>query len=223
MPRAGAGRRWLIASLAILLPLAALVAYGLRPPAWWVERPATGAEIEDRAGHFEQACVSELHRIREGSEPWAVRIRESDVNAWLATRLEAWCRHVEIEPIGQIEVRFSAGLCEVAARVDGVPGVAVLPLSPLMRGGRLEPAIGTLRLGRLPLPVLVGAGFDALIETLGSEDGDDLRAVLVPLLRGEGVSASFDLVDGRTVRLRDLELREDELLLEFETHPKSRK
>lgn len=217
MSRAGAGRRWALASLLALLALAAVAAFGLRPPAWWVEQPAVGPEVEARAGHFEQACVSELHRIRDGAEPWAVRIRESDVNAWLATRLDAWCRHVEIDPIGQIEVRFSSGRCEIAARIQGVPSVAVVPLAPVIRDDRLEPGLGSLRVGRLPVPFLVDAGVDALIESFESEDGEDLRAVLVPLLRGEGVPAKFGLVDGRTVRLRDIELRDDELLLQFET------
>jgi hypothetical protein len=216
------GRRAWPALLA-LLTVAAMLLSSLRAPAWWVERPAVGAEIEARAGHFEQACVSELHRIRNSGERWAVRIREADVNEWLATRLDAWCRHAEIEPIGPTQVRFVKDRAFVAVRRAGLPSVAVVSLSPKVFDEQLEPGLGVVRLGRLPIPLLLSLGLGTMIESLGGGDADDLRAVLVPLLQGQGIDSSFELVDGRRVRLTDLEVREGELLLQFETRAASPK
>lgn len=213
--------RSLLLTLGTLIAALVLVAIvQLRPPAWWravgTDATASNADV-DRGERFEQACVSEIHRIRPQAEPWRVRIREEDVNAWLATRLAAWCDHVGIAPIGDVQVRFSDGRAEVGATTTGLPAIAVITIMPSVEGEWLQPNLGTLHLGRLPVPFLTRSTLASAIGSLGADAGEDLRAVLLPVLRGEGVATTFELADRRRVRLRDIELLEGELRLELET------
>jgi hypothetical protein len=216
-------RTALLTAGTLLAGIALVAVIQLRPPAWWTPPSLAGPDATrmspDVGERFEQACVSELYRIRESTAPWAIRIRAEEVNAWLTQRFPQWCSHVGIEPLPDIQVHFEAGAVEIATAIADLPSVAVARLEPAINGQWLRPNLGTMRLGRLPVPFLAESTMSVAIESLGGESDEDLRSVVLPLLRGEGVDATFELADRRRVRLRDLEVRNGEILLEFETLP----
>ena len=82
-----AGTVLLVAVLVIGLFLASAVPIMHDPPS--ADDPAVIAVAET----FEQNFASELTRVRADQEPWGVRVREDDLNAWLWTRLAPWIAH----------------------------------------------------------------------------------------------------------------------------------
>lgn len=211
-------RSLLLAAGTLLCAAAVVILVQLRPPAWWTPSPTVDDALDRVGERFEQGWASEISRIRPDTAPWAVRVGEDEVNAWLTARLPLWCAHVGVEPIGDVRVHLADEVIEVAAMLPDLPALVVASLRPTVTGGRLDPGLGTTCLGRLPVPFLTEGAMRSAVEQLGSGD-DDLRAVLLPALRGESVDATFELVDHRRVRLRDIEVREGELLMEFETLP----
>lgn len=211
--------RPLLLTVGTLLCLLALsLVIELRPPAWWSPALSMSDALSRTGERFEQGCVSEIYRIRSEPGPWAIRLREEDVNAWLAARLPLWCEHVGVERLGDVQVHFSADTVEVATMMADLPTIAVASFRPTVAGQWLQPNLGAVRLGRLPVPFLTEGTVKAVIETLGTGEGD-LRSVLLPMLRGESVDTTFELADRRRVRVRDIEVREGELLMELETLP----
>ncbi len=202
-----------VGTLAAALFLLAIVQ--MRPPAWWAPVAPSDAMAE-RAERFEQAIVSEMHRVRDSEAPWAVRVRESDINAWLAARLPLWCEHAGIERIGPAQVRLTPATIDIGLETHDLPAIAVARFRPSIEATALRPSLEAASLGRLSLPILGDHAIRSAAIALGDAEGD-LRATLVRALRDESVSSTFELGDGRRVRLRDLEVRDGELLLEFET------
>lgn len=211
-------RSLLWAAGTLLCAAAVVIVVQLRPPAWWAPSPTVDDALERLGERFEQGWASEVSRVRPDTAPWAVRIGEDEVNAWLTARLPLWCAHVGVEPVGDVRVHFGPDTIEVAAMLPDLPALVVASLRPSVSGGRLDPGLGTTCLGRLPVPFLTEGAMRTALEQLGSGDGD-LRAILLPALHGESVDATFELADRRRVRLRDVEVREGELLMEFETLP----
>jgi len=182
----------------VLLPIAGVAAMlALQAPRWWKPVARTDAAAADRAAAFEQALVAEFTRVRPDAPEWAVRLRESEVNEWLATRLPAWLEsRGEPAPVA-VQARFTPGIVRVGADLRRV--VAWWQGCP-------EPAQGGLRLaspgggvGRLPIP-LVGPGLERDLD----------RDLLASPLR---------LADGRQVRLLDLEVLDGEVRLRLRTEP----
>ncbi len=206
----------------VICLLALAVVVELRPPAWWSPSLSMSDALGRTGERFEQGCVSEIYRIRSEPGPWAIRLREEDVNAWLAARLPLWCEHVGVERLGDVQVHFSEDTVEVATTAADLPSVVVASLRPTVADQRLQPNLGSVRLGRLPVPFLTEGTVRTVIEAFGRGEGD-LRSVLLPLLRGESVDTTFTLADRRRLRLRDLEVREGELLMELETLPAAAK
>ncbi|MBL9147724.1 MAG: hypothetical protein JNM94_03435 [Phycisphaerae bacterium] len=188
-----------------------------RPPAWW-NPPSRVDPVAVVAGEkLENACVTEVHRVRPRGESWAVRVRDDDVNAWIATRLPKWLEHSGTVDAPQAMVRFRPDRIEIGARVEGVPSVSVLRCSPRMENGRLRLDGLRTRLGDLPLPFVHGILTRELAAALESPDAPDELRALAALLAGEAAAPRFSLGDGRIVELRNIEVDEGELRLEFVT------
>lgn len=214
----------IVVLLAIAAGLALLFILFIRPPSWWEE--ALVADVE-RAARFEQGCLSEAHRVREPGEAWAIRVRDQDVNEWLAARFPKWCAHLGIEAPGAVQVRFVEGEIAIAVETSelglglGVPTVAVATFTPTLEGGRIHPGLAATTLGRLPSLRRSGPlgkeTFDAIAEALRGAGEDPSASALAALLADGTAPAEFELADGRRVRLRDFEIHDGELLLEFET------
>lgn len=211
--RVRALRRLLVWGLALVAAAVVAIIVLIRPPAWWDPIVPGDAAAADRAEDFEQGCVGEIHRVRERADPWAIRIREADVNAWLGVRLGMWCRHVGVPEIGPAQVRFGEGTIEIALDAPGLPSVAVARFAPRVEAGRLLAGLEGTALGRLPLTALSRPAFAAVAETLLGADGD--VGVAARLLADEAIDPTFELADGRMLRIRDVEVREGELVVEF--------
>ncbi|MFM8784534.1 MAG: hypothetical protein ACKOFI_05160, partial [Phycisphaerales bacterium] len=83
-------RKAFLALLSVIALAAGAAAAMRRAPAWWqpTARDAPGALVVARAR--EQGIASETTRGRgPGAQPWSVRVRAADVNAWLGARLHA--------------------------------------------------------------------------------------------------------------------------------------
>ncbi|MDZ4756488.1 MAG: hypothetical protein SGJ11_18605 [Phycisphaerae bacterium] len=213
-------RRW-FATLLLLVAIAVVILlFQMRPPEWWTPEDSLSPERTQLSERFEQASVSELHRVRTTSRPWAVRVRESEVNAWLDARLPLWLEHIGAEPLGDVRVHFLPGAVEIGVTLEDVPGVAVITLRPEVTQDTLRPGLGPLRIGRLPVPFATDAAIGGMLAALDNADASEEVKALLPLLRSRDVPSKFELMDGRIVRLRDLEMREGELILEFETLPR---
>ena len=194
-------------ALALLLGAAiAAVLLAAMPP---VARPILPDDAEARGEAFEQALAAALTKVRPAGEEWAIAIDPADMNAWLATRLPKWIEH---DP-ALANLSRATTLClaaidgalilEDSARPSGAPIVS-LPLTPIVEGDRFRLAIGTARIGRLPVP---GSG---------SALAAFLRASLDELASGP---AEIRLSDRRRVALRAVSCQPGELRLLFATLP----
>ncbi len=211
-------RRTLLGAATLCAALVAIAIVQLRPPAWWAPIVGVDDAMRGRAERFEQAFVSEIHRVRGEDGPWAIRVRESDINEWLAARLPLWCDHAGIERIGPVQVRLTAGAIELAVETPELPALAVVRAQPALDERGLRPSVDAARLGRLAVPILGDRAVRTTLLSLGGEEGDALE-LLTRILRNEPIEAVVELGDGRRVHLRDLEVRAGEVLLEFETLP----
>jgi hypothetical protein len=210
-----AGTVLLVSLLVIGLFLASAVPTIHDPPS--ADDPAVIAVAET----FEQNFASELTRVRPDQEPWGVRVREEDLNAWLWTRLGPWIAHAHgtsafgSEPMLQAHVSVDrVVLSTESVTVAFDPRVVDQEL-------QIRSTSGTA-LGRLPLP---GFMFDLLIDSVplsalgdslfdgdGSEQGELSRKPY-----GWVLANRFELHDGRWIELLEIQLDEDEAVLVFRT------
>jgi hypothetical protein len=202
--------------VALLLLVVVVVLGTMRPP---IFTPPSLDDVEaaELARAFEKNFAAEFTRIRDDEEPWGVRVREDDLNAWLWFRFPAWVAHARGEKaLGStpfLQVTFEKERMRFST--DSV----VLALAPTVRDGRavVEPTAGNSA-GRLPLPVLaVQWGLRSIelgelgqvvagSEPTGAGSGDP-----IPLPR------SVTLPDGRVVDLLEIQLEDGEAILVFRT------
>ena len=220
----GRSRRRVVSLLLLILALAVLVGIVLlRPPDWWTPIQSDDVVASPIGERFENACINEAHRVRAGDQPWAVRVRDDDVNAWLATRLPRWMEHAGATGIVIAQVRFREGAIDIAADVPEVPSVAIVTIVPSLTNDELAADRVSVAIGHLPLPFAQRMVIEPLMHLLGGDDAPYEFKLAAAILNGKGISAEFKLGDGRTLRLRDLELHEGEMLLEFETKVQSKR
>lgn len=185
--------------------LVAALALALMAPA---ERPAMPVDAELRGEAFEQALVAAATKVRgPGAAEWAIRLDPADINAWLATRLPKWIAYDEsLAPLASASsVRIASA--DGALSIEDSLGAFVVSvrLVPRVEGGRLALDFATPRIGRLPVP--------------GAASGL-ARSVRSQLEASEShASASFRLVDGRTVELREISCKRGRITLGFATLP----
>ena len=199
----------LVAALAIVMAATgALWWLGSSPPMWWSPPAASDSDADRRARELEANLTAEIHRIRPAGEPWAVALRDTDVNAWLAIRLPAWRDFDASIPwppdAGVAQVRFLPGQVQVAIDCEGTIWSAVV--EPAVAADRVAcpPTHGGV--GALPIPYGASLALDLL------QGGTDAAA--------RGSPRTFRLGDGRIVEIADIEVREGELLLQFVTRPR---
>lgn len=196
-------RLWRTALVAavVLLPLVGAAAVlALRAPAWWNPVSRADAAAADRAAAFEQGIVAEFTRVRGDAADWAIRIRESDVNDWLGTRLPAWMEsRGEPVPAGA-QARMQADAVAVGVRTGVV--VAWWQAGLAVQGGGIGLRDERGGLGRLPVP---GVAF-------ALDAGLDQAALEHPIR----------LADGRKVRILDVETLPGEVRLRLRTEPASK-
>jgi hypothetical protein len=219
------------AALVVVAVVVVLFVGALRPPTWW--RPPTSAElaadpsIARTAEALEQGCIAQIHRVRPvgsdgAAEPWAIRILESEANAWCADRLPRWAEHAGVPQgaLGDVQVRFLSGELRIAVAAEGSRTVLVATWAPRIESGRLVVPPPSLRVGRLPVPFVGPALFRTALAAFSAGDLEPWMRDVAAALEGGSIAPAVELVDGRSVQLRDLELRDGELVLQFATMPR---
>jgi len=174
-----------------------------------VARPTLPVDPEARGAALEQALAGELTKIRPPEDEWAIAIDPADINAWLATRLPKWIEHDEqlasLAAAQSVRIAAIDGqlIVEDSVRAGGA-AVVSLPVEPELRDGRLNLAIGTARIGRLPIP-----GSGSALASL-------LQETLEKLASGP---AQIRLADRRRVELRAVSCEPRRIALVFATLP----
>ena len=178
-------------------------------PFWWDPADSDDADALERASVFEQQISSRVHRIRTEPEPWGFKVDETMVNEWLATRLPRWIEHDEDlqwpPGIHQVQIHFAPGIVEVAGQ--GTAGLVWHARFGIeMQDGQLSFTPISAGVGSMPI---FGAGFDGLLNVVPEGVVNEEGVITVP---GE-----IPLVDGRTLRLEDIEASSGGLAVLFLT------
>lgn len=213
-------RRRGFAVAAVLVPVLVLFLLVAIPPSGWSPVPVDPVAAEVRGEALERFLSSEFSKVRPYDTPWAIRLREDDVNAWIATRLPKWEANAGNPPPPPAEVRFRAGELVMRIAVDGfgIDPVVEAGLAPAVvdgpGGAGLEPRLRSLAIGRLPLPRSSASIVSASLRAVG------LRPVTSPVPGADDrYSLDYGLSDGRTVRLDAIAVEAGSVVLEFRTFP----
>jgi hypothetical protein len=217
--------------LGIMLALIALAAslwwLSSTPPRWYQPPDTHDAEAGELAALVEHRLAEEVHKIRDDESPWRLRIREEQVNAWLATRLHRWLEYEQgvqwPAQLGPPQVRFDADTISVALLVPaaasdgsrgiggGRPRIVTVTLTPYLHEDEIRFTLTGLRIGRLAAPGDPMKHATRLIDLHSGKptnSGDELSQFIARLLQGEaGIAPWVNLVDHRRVELQQLELR----------------
>ncbi len=194
---------------------AGLAGWGLSwmAPSWWSPPDPQDRAIAALADQVEQRLLEEAHKIRPAADPWTIRVREHQVNAWLSTRLPDWIAHEQEvrwpEALGTPLTHFEDQGISLAIEVgaEGRPRFVVVRVVPTIHGDGLRLRLDGVGVGRIPLP---GEPVEALLRLLSHAAGaglldDPAVEETLHLLAGRrSIDPTVTLTDGRRVRLLDL-------------------
>lgn len=196
--------------LVVIAAAAGAVTLARMTPAWWSPTARDAAGALDTARALEQGIASETTKVRgEGVQPWSVRVRAADVNAWLGARLPQWLEYDQSLPwpegVKGVQAKVDADGFALAADWNGFVMITRWAIEPGAEGADGAPA--TLRaagtsIGNLPIPFAAGVG-----------------AWFVPEL-GRALPLKAKLGDGRFIKVTDVEFTDGEAILDFETLPR---
>ena len=179
-------------------------------PTWWDPPDPRDEQVMVLADTAERRLLEEAQEVRAPEESWTVRIREEQVNAWLATRLPAWIAHRgDIEwpqQLGMPQVNFENDGVTVAVELGPESGrrIVVARFVPNMIDGMLRLQIDMVALGRLALPgAPVNVILDSIRDTVPDTflDQPEVQAAIKRLFGGESIEPELRLVDDRVVRV----------------------
>lgn len=191
-------------------------------PAWWSPVDLSDPNVAIEAEQFEYRLIEQSHKIRPNSEPWAIRIYDKHINAWLAERLSAWLSHDQDlawpENMSLPQVRLSKDKITVAVQLNDETSsrVVSLELEPQMIDDELMLRIDGISLGRFSMPGKpVGRVASWLDEAAPEGYFDDLRVrqLLDLLLEGSAIQPKLSLSDGREVRLLSIACEDGAIVL----------
>jgi hypothetical protein len=214
-------------------------------PSWW-QNTAPSTDRADRARDLENAAVSQLYLARKPSadapapglswqsEPWSVSLRDTDVTAWLTSRLPRWLEGQRGMPewpdeLSQFQVRFDDNAVRVGVRVQSPPGdpnartryVSATFIPEIDDRGSLWLRTTWAHMGRLPVPAswIIGDRADAGLIPANLLQHPDAAAFL-NVARADAplaVDPVATLEDRRRVRLLNLRIRDGRLELTMRT------
>lgn len=215
--------RVVIVALAFVC-IAVFVLYRLsRMPPGWYDPPADTQQTRDFADRVEYRLVEEAQKIRPPDEQWTVRIRDEQINAWLAARLPQWVAREQDaqwpEFLGTPQVRLTESGIDVAVDIRSIGSegdvssrrFVVVRIVPAVNEDGLTLRADRIGAGRLLLPGEPAAHISAVIDRLPSERvfGEQVVAFLKELTTdGHQLSSAIDLADDRHVQIVDLRLGE---------------
>ena len=188
--------------------------------------PSPNEGLDRRARQFEQTFASEMTRVRGSNTPWAIRIREDDLNAWFWTRLPNWVAHFDGSDSTGAQPFLQAAL--EPDRIRLMSQSMALAFVPVVdqRTTLIQPGRGSA-LGRLPLPSGIFHWSASAIDFKGlssavlgvelpdqesgsaSQDTGGSDGIVLPAL--------FPLGDGRSVELLEIQMDDQQMVLVFQT------
>jgi len=181
-----------------------------RPPA---EDDAQAIALAEKV---EYRLIEEAQKVRKPDDTWTLRVRDEQVNAWLATRLAEWVAHEQ-----DIRLPNSVRRPQVAFDDDGVrlfleivlpdsdrPRVLTADIAPRVDDQGLWLTVEGVSFGMIPMRGKPVERIGRLIEQLAPEGSIDRPAMerAMDLLSGRRpVASDITLADGRHVRIMDLD------------------
>ena len=215
--------------LRFALVLVALIAIGAfvlwrvsrTPPAWYQPPNVRDPAVNELAETVENRMVELAQKVRPRAEQWSLRVRENQINAWLAARLPKWIANQgDTEWAADripVQVRLESGAISMAAAVERGQSArtVVARIQPTLEPGGLRLKLDSVALGRIALPGEPLANLLRIVEPMlpASFDLDEARDILKVLDGSTLVEPEMNLADGRRVRL--IALRIDDGVLEF--------
>lgn len=201
---------------------------------WYLYRTATAAVpeyeailaetaepelVEEDRQRFESQMTT-LYSDTQKQEEWQARITESEINAWLALRIEGRLPDLKKHGLSDPRVLLDDQTMTLAIRskvgsTQGVLSVEVVPFAT--KDGELALKITGAKIGQLAMPV------GRVVEMI--EQAPFKKKLPIRIIQSEGspvilVSLASLLVEEDTLpRLVGFDIREDELLIRGESKP----
>lgn len=210
----------------VLVGIAALWGLTRMTPHWYEPPNPTDEKVLELADRVEFRLLEEFQKIRPDPEPWKLRVRENQLNAWLATKLQDWIAHKESliwpEDLDMPQIRFEPDGISLAVAVEslGPSKIIVTRMMPRFEGGELLVTVNRFSLGRLNIPGKPVERIAGLIDEYASsaEIDDPVAFLFLRMLRGdEHIDPVLNLADSRRVRLTNLELENGSIILTAKT------
>lgn len=190
-------------------------------PAWYNPPDASREEIVVFADRVEYRLVEEMQKIRPVEDSWRLRIREEQVNAWLATRLSRWMRHdANVEwpaSLGTPQVLFREQDLSLAIPLgtgdDGTERhIIVASVRPEVVDGGLEAKLTSVGMGRITLPGSPVHRLASLIDKHLVEEDERFHSLVqtaLDVLAGdELLDPIIRLADDRCVEMLEIRLEQ---------------
>ncbi len=194
--------------------LVAAIVLAFIPPS---DRPTLSADAETRGAALEQALIAAVTKVRDpAGESWAIAIDPADINAWLATRLPKWVAHdpefASFADAAEVRVGSEDGALVVESLVGpralGLVGTVRVPIELAEGEAQVRADIGSVRIGRLPVP---------LVE-IGLVDAARVIAE-VKRLESRYPGRRFRLGDGRFVQVQAISCERGRIKVRLSTLP----
>jgi hypothetical protein len=207
-------RRWTVKRIIFTAALAFvfILTLALFGPGWWYFT-SSGDSTAQQGNDIEQMIVGRVTRVRESEEPWGFVIDDDVVNVWLATRLVPWLEHdgdAELpEGWSDPQVRFGGDVIQVGVRSPWY-GVVVTDFRPRLEEESVVLELVGTSAGWIPIPHSIAA---SLVPAFGSNLENGVEASMDRIR----IPRAFDLADGRSVWIEDVEVASGELGLRFRT------
>jgi len=222
--------RWWRFILGVMIVLAATAAVIWRmtqlPPAWYAPPSVSNEETVALAEEVEYRLLEQVQKFRGSAEPsWTRRVRQEQINAWLATRLRPWIEHERGDQwpaeLGTPQVRVQEGRITLALPITdgGTVRMIVAGLIPEITDRGLTLRLVEVSLGRLTLPGDPLVALAGRLSHLAAEGGNNPRLdeALEVLSGRRAIDPVFELADGRQVRLVSLRPHEGFIDIEMRT------
>ena len=198
-------------------------------PVWW-SPPQNDGDVEAYADRVEYRMMEEAQRIRDQREVWQLRIREEQINAWLATRLPKWVAHHHDldwpEEIGRLQLHIGEERSSLAIEYfeRDKPRVLVAHGRMYLDDGALCVVIEQVDLGRMPLPGRTIARVLERLESVAPDflNSNQVRDVIDLVQDGSCADPGLSLADGRRVKLLELKPEDGSVVLTCRTAARPR-
>jgi hypothetical protein len=181
-------------------------------PAWYAPPAAHDAAASELADRVEYGLIQQAQKVREPQEEtWTLRIRQDQINAWLATRLRKWIEHEGGSwpaRLGTPQVEIDGGALSIAVPVlhNSSPRFIVARILPEIENQRLQLKLDRVALGRISLPGEPVANLLKLIGDASPRDTPQIENILGALEQRDAIDPRFRLSDGRRIELLKLRL-----------------